>query len=144
MTAPRSVPRWDLLGGMLMTALIAVVSVLLMVTVHRHTVELGGIDWPTGLLLGAAFQLAASLFVWATTGTRIALVVLAAVWGLAVMPLTGPGVGGGVLMPAVVGDQMQYSGYAVQLLGVGIPFVVLAVITVLRRLRRGRPARPAA
>lgn len=144
MTSSGPLPRRDLLGGMLLTALLAVISVLLMVTVHRHTVELGGIDWPTGLLLGAAFQLAASLFVWATTGTRIALVVLAAVWGIAVMPLTGPGVGGGVLMPAVVGDQMQYSGYAVQLLGVGIPFAVLGVITVQRRRRRARSSRPAA
>ena len=124
----------DLLIGMLATAVLAVLSVLVMVTVHRHTVDLLGVRWPTGLLLGAAFQLAVSLFVWSATGTRAALIVLASVWGIAVMPLTGSGVGGGVLMPAEVGGQAQYGGYVVQLLGVGIPFLVLVAITVRGRL----------
>lgn len=132
-------PLRELIVGAVFSAVIAVISVLVMVTVHRHTVPLGGAHLPTGLLLGACFQIAASVLVWSVTGARASLVVLAAVWGLAVMPFAGRGAGGGILMPAVLGEQVQYSGVIVQLIGVGVPFAVLAVISLSAR-RRNRPA----
>lgn len=114
---------------------VAVVSVIVMVPTHRLSIDLGGLALPVGLLFGALFQTVASVFLWASTGSRLPVVLLACAWGLLVMPLAGTGPGGGVLMPAMLGDQMQYSGWIVQALGVFIPFIVCAVVTV-QRLRR--------
>lgn len=119
---------------------LAAVSVLLMVTTHRTTIEAAGIALPVGLLLGGAFQLAASIFLLAATGRRLPLVVLALAWALLVMPFTGTSVGGGVIMPGAIASTVQYAGWVVQLLGIGIPLVLLAGLWLrrMRRLTRGR------
>lgn len=120
-----------------MAVVLAVISVVLMISTHRVQVELLGVDWPVGLLFGAAFQVVTCVFLYAATGSRLPLLVLGSLWGILAMPMMGRGVGGGVLMPAVIGDQAQYSGWAVQGLGLAIPFAVAGLITVsrLRRLR---------
>lgn len=130
-----------------MAAVLAVVSALLMVTTHRQGVRVAGVALPTGLLLGAAFQLAASLFLLAATGRRLPLVVLAVLWCLVAMPFAGQSGGGSVLMPAELGGAVQPQGWIVQILGVAIPLVVLAVAWArqMRSLSRtsadGRPVR---
>ncbi|UYG16831.1 hypothetical protein BRM3_14715 [Brachybacterium huguangmaarense] len=119
---------------------LAAVSVLLMVTTHRTTAEVAGVDLPVGLVLGGAFQLAASVFLLAATGRRLPLVVLAFVWALLVIPFAGTGAGGGVLMPGSIAGRAQFSGWIVQFLGVGIPLVLAAIVWVrrIRRLTRAR------
>ncbi len=119
---------------------LAAVSVLLMVTTHRTTAEVVGLELPVGLVLGGAFQLAASVFLLAATGRRLPLVVLAVGWALLVIPFAGTGAGGGVMMPGSIAGTAQYSGWIVQILGVGIPLVLAAVVWVRRigRLTRGR------
>lgn len=118
----------------------AILSVALMTATHRLRLELGGVQLPAGLLFAAAYQLVTCLFLYAATGSRLPLVALGALWGMLVAPLSGRGAGGGVLMPAVIGEQVQYSGWVLQGLGVFGPFVVAGVITLLR-LRGGRGAR---
>lgn len=120
---------------------VSVISVILLVTTHRMRHELGGVELPTGLLFGGLFQIAACVFLWASTGARLPLIVMGSLWGLLAVPFLGRGVGGGVLMPAVVGDQPQYSGWIVQLVGVGVPFATALLITLIRRRRRRRPRR---
>jgi hypothetical protein len=116
-----------------MALVLTVVSVLLLITTHRMRLALGGVDLPVGLLFGGAFQILTCVFLYAATGSRLPLVVLGALWGLLAAPFLGRGAGGGVLLPAVIGEQAQFSGWIVQGLGVGIPFLVAAVITVVRR-----------
>lgn len=137
--APRGVdtePRAARLAQVAMAIVLAVISVGLLVTTHRVQLELLGVDWPVGLLFGAAFQVVTCVFLYAATGSRLPLVVLGALWGILAMPLMGRGVGGGVLMPAVIGEQAQYSGWIVQGLGLGIPFLVAGAITAARLRRR--------
>ncbi|MFC7373838.1 MULTISPECIES: hypothetical protein [unclassified Brachybacterium] len=117
-----------------MAIVLAVISVLLMVTTHRVRLEIGGVDWPAGLLFGGAFQVVACVFLYAATGSRLPVVVLGCLWGLLASPFLGRGAGGGVLMPAVISEQTQYSGWIVQGLGVAIPFAVALVVTLRRRL----------
>ena len=50
-------------------------------------------------------------------------------------PGPGESVGGGVLLPAVIGGVPQITGWIVQGLGLVIPFLLAAVITVVGRLR---------
>lgn len=111
---------------------LAVISVLLLVTIHRLELPVAGIDLPIGLVMGAVFQLAALLFLVASTGRRLPLVVLTAAWGALVIPFSGNGAGGGVLMPGALGDQIQYQGWIVQLIGVGVPLLVLVVMWAVR------------
>ncbi|EYT50140.1 hypothetical protein D641_0105005 [Brachybacterium muris UCD-AY4] len=120
---------------------IAVLSVVLLVTTHRVRLALGGVDLPAGLLFGTAFQVTACVFLYAATGSRLPLVVLGSLWGLLAMPFLGRGVGGGVLFPAVIGDQVQLSGWIVQGIGVLLPFAMALVITALRRRPGPRPSR---
>lgn len=115
--------------------ILAAISVLLLVTTHRLTVTVGGFGLPVGLLMGAVFQLAASLFLVASTGRRLPLIVLTAAWGTLVIPFAGNGAGGGVLMPGALGDQVQYQGWIVQLIGVGVPLAVLVVLWAVRMRR---------
>lgn len=105
---------------------LGVVSALLMVTTHRAGVDLLGVRVPTGLLLGAAFQVACCVFLLASMARLLPLLVLAATWCLAAAPFTGRSAGGGVVMPGSLGGHVQYQGWAVQILGVGIPLVVVA------------------
>lgn len=119
---------------------IAAISVMLMVTTHRAAFDVLGVRLPVGLLLGGLFQLAASVFLVSATGRRLPLVVLAAAWGVFVMPLAGTSAGGGVLMPGVLAGVVQYQGWIVQALGVGIPLLVLAVLWVTRMRALGRGA----
>lgn len=111
---------------------LAVVSVLLMITLHRFTVVTGGVTIPLGLIMGGLFQLAASVFLLSATGRRMPLVVLAGAWAALAMVFAGSSAGGGVLMPGQIGGAVQYQGWIVQALGVGIPLVVLAAAWVAR------------
>ena len=72
----------------------------------------------------------------AATGTRFPLLVLGALWGILATPFLGEGAGGGVLMPAEIAGQAQFSGWIVQGLGVGIPYLTALVITLAPRSRR--------
>lgn len=116
-------------------ALLSVISVVLLVPMHRLELDLLGIDLPVGLVFGFVFQLVASIFAYSSTGSRLPLVILGALWGLLVMPFAGRGIGGGVLMPAEMGEQTQYSGLLLQAIGVLTPFAVAGVITLIARKR---------
>lgn len=126
----------DRVAQVVMALILAVVSALVMVMIHRQGVEALGSTWPTGLLLGGVIQLAASTFLLASTGRRLPLVVLAVAWSLVAMPFAGQSAGGSVLMPAELGGAVQYQGWIVQLLGIAIPLLVLAAdwATRIRRL----------
>jgi hypothetical protein len=121
------------LGQAAMAVVLTVVSVLLLVTTHRLEVAVLGVDLPAGLLFGAAFQVVVCLFLWASTGTRFPLLVLGALWGLLAGPFLGEGAGGGVLMPAEIAGEVQLSGWVVQAIGIGIPFLVALALTLVRR-----------
>lgn len=123
-----------------LAVVIAILSVVLLVTTHRLRLALGWVDLPVGLLFGTAFQVTACVFLYAATGSRLPLVVVGSLWGLLAMPFLGRGVGGGVLFPAVIGDQVQLSGWIVQGIGVLLPFAMALVITALRRRPGPRPS----
>ncbi|MGO2192348.1 hypothetical protein ACT3SQ_16885 [Brachybacterium sp. AOP42-C2-15] len=118
-----------------MAVVLAIVSVLLMITLHRVELPVAGLRLPVGLLFGALFQVVTSVFLWAATGSRLPLLVLGSLWGLLAMPFLGEGLGGGVLMPAMLGTEPQYSGWVVQGLGLVIPFLIAGLITLVRRAR---------
>ena len=118
-----------------MGVVLTIVSVLLMITTHRMQLELLGIDLPAGLLFGALFQVVVTVFLYASTGSRLPLVVVGSLWALVAIPFLGNGAGGGVLMPAVIAGKAQYSGWIVQGLGLVIPFLVAGGITVAGRAR---------
>lgn len=117
-----------------MAIVLAIASVLLMLTTHRMELELLGVELPAGLLFGAVFQVVTCLFLWGATGSRFPLLVLGGLWGMLATPFLGESVGGGVLLPAVIADVPQVSGWIVQGLGVAIPFLVAGVITLARGL----------
>lgn len=118
-----------------MGALLGIVSALLMVTCHRLSLDVAGLELPIGLILGAVLQTACCVFLLASTGRRLGVVVLAVVWFLVALPFAGQSAGGGVLMPAAIGEEVQYQGWAVQILGIGIPLLALAACWV-QRIRR--------
>lgn len=115
-----------------MAVVLAIISVLLLITTHRVELGLFGVQLPAGLVFGAVFQVVACVFLWSATGSLMPLVVLGSLWGLLATPFLGRGVGGGVLLPAQIAEQPQYSGWIVQLLGIGIPFAIAALITLVR------------
>ena len=115
-----------------MAVVLAIISVLLLITTHRAELVVAGVHLPAGLLFGAVFQAVACVFLWSATGSRMPLVVLGSLWGLLATPFLGRGVGGGVLLPAVIAEQPQYSGWIVQILGIAIPFAIAALITLVR------------
>ena len=115
-----------------MAVVLAIISVLLLITTHRVELGLFGVQLPAGLVFGAVFQVVACVFLWSATGSRMPLVVLGSLWGLLATPFLGRGVGGGVLLPAEIAEQPQYSGWIVQILGIGIPFAIAALITLVR------------
>lgn len=115
---------------------VAVVSVLLLVTMHRLQLTVAGVDLPVGLVFGAVFQFAASTFLWAATGARLPVVVLGCIWGLMVLPFAGTSPGGGVLMPAVIAQKAQISGWIVQGIGIVVPFVFLGIQHLASRRTR--------
>lgn len=117
---------------------VSILSVALLVTTHRLRMDVAGVELPLGLLFGTLFQVTACVFLYASTGSRLPLGVLGSLWGLLAMPFLGRGVGGGVLFPAAIGAQVQYSGWIVQGIGVLLPFVIIGVITLLRNRRRRR------
>ncbi|EWS80709.1 hypothetical protein [Brachybacterium phenoliresistens] len=119
-----------------LAGVLAAISVGLLVSLHRLQVDVGVVRIPAGLLLGVLFQGAASIFLISVTGSRLPAAVLAAAWGIMVMPFAGRGAGGGVLMPAVIAEQAQYAGWIVQGIGVLVPFAVIAGETVRRRRSR--------
>lgn len=118
-----------------MAVVLTVISVLLLVTTHRLEITLLGVELPAGLLFGALFQVTTCGFLWAATGSRFPLLVLGCLWGVLAMPFLGESAGGGVLMPAVLGDVPQYSGWIVQGIGLVIPFLFAGMLTVARRRR---------
>ncbi|WP_232820367.1 hypothetical protein [Brachybacterium sp. YJGR34] len=130
-----AVPLGTRLTQVAMAVVLTLISAPLMLTTHRLRIEVLGLDLPAGLLFGALFQVLVCVFLYAATGSRLPLVVLGALWGLVASPFLGRGAGGGVMLPAVIDEQVQYAGWIVQVLGVGIPFLVAAAITVARRLR---------
>jgi len=122
-------------GQAAMAIVLAIVSVLLLVTTHRVELSVLGADLPAGLLFGAAFQVVVCLFLWAATGTRFPLLVLGALWGLLAAPFLGRGAGGGVLFPAEIAGQAQLSGWIVQGVGILVPFAMALLLTVASRRR---------
>lgn len=124
----------------LLGLLLAAVSLALMISTHRVHVDLFTISWPVGLVFGAVLQLAASIFLLSSGGSRLPLLVFLIAWGMGTALFAGTGAGGGVLMPAVIEDRIQFSGWIVQGLGILIPLAVLGVDLVLR-LRRTAPRR---
>ncbi|WP_246955882.1 hypothetical protein [Brachybacterium sp. Marseille-Q7125] len=124
-----------------MAVVLTIISVLLMVTTHRVSVDVAGLTLPVGLLFAAVLQVVICVFLWAASGARLPLLVVGMLWGLLATPFLGRGAGGGVLFPAQIGDQVQYSGLVVQALGILIPFIVAAVVSIgaRRRARRTRP-----
>ena len=125
-----------------MALVLTVISVLLMITLHRLRVDVGEVQLPAGLLLGALFQVLTCIFLYTATGSRVPLLVVGCLWGLVAAPFLGTGRGGGVLLPAVIAETPQYSGWIVQGLGILIPFLVATVITVRRRRRDAEPMTP--
>ena len=124
------------LGQAAMAVVLTIVSVPLLLTTHRVELAVLGADLSAGLLFGAAFQVVVSLFLWAATGTRFPVLVLGALWGLAAAPFLGQGAGGGVLLPAELAGQVQLSGWIVQGIGIGVPFLVVLAMTLVGRGRR--------
>ncbi|SLM98531.1 hypothetical protein FM106_16095 [Brachybacterium faecium] len=118
-----------------MAIVLAIVSVLLLLTTHRMQLAVLGVELPVGLLFGAAFQTLTCVFLWAATGSRFPLLVLGCLWGVLATPFLGEGAGGGVLLPAVIADVPQLSGWIVQGIGLIIPFLVVGLLTVVGRAR---------
>lgn len=118
-----------------MAVVIAVISVLFLITTHRMRLDLGPVQVPTGLLLGLLFQVTACVFLVASTGARLPLLLLGSLWGLIAGPFLGRGAGGGVLVPAVVAEQTQYAGWIVQGIGILVPFAAALMVTLRRRRR---------
>lgn len=116
-----------------MAIVLAIASVLLMLTTHRMEVALLGVDLPVGLVFGAALQIVICVFLWSATGSRFPLLVLGGLWGMLATPFLGESVGGGVLLPAVVAEVPQLSGWIVQGLGILIPFLMAGLFTLLER-----------
>lgn len=132
--AVRAVPerRGGWVSNALSGAALAIISILLVIPAHRLSLDAGGVPIPLGLILGALFQLLASVALWATTGSRLPTLVFGCVWGLLAIPFAGAGRGGGLLMPATIAGQAQYSGLLIQAIGVFVPLAVVAALTVLR------------
>ena len=124
------------LGQAAMAVVLTIVSVPLLLPTPRVELAVLGADLPAGLLFGAAFQVVVSMFLWAATGTRFPVLVLGALWGLAAAPFLGQGAGGGVLLPAELAGQVQLSGWIVQGIGIGVPFLVVLAMTLVGRGRR--------
>lgn len=116
-----------------MAIVLAIASVLLMLTTHRMEVALLGVGLPVGLVFGAALQIVICVFLWSATGSRFPLLVLGGLWGMLATPFLGESVGGGVLLPAVVAEVPQLSGWIVQGLGILIPFLMAGLFTLLER-----------
>lgn len=136
-TDPRSVLGVRL-GQAAMAVVPAALSVVIMIAVHRLHVDLLGVRIPLGLILGAFYQIVTCTFLYGVTGSRLPLAVLGSLWGVFAVPFLGSGAGGGVLMPGAIGDQVQYAGWIVQLLGIGIPFAGALLITLVARRRSAR------
>jgi hypothetical protein len=116
------------IGQLVLAVVVCAVSLFLLIPLHRVGIDLGGVQLPVGLAFGLVLQVVASVFLWAATGAYLPVIVLACLWGIGVMPFAGNGAGGGVLMPAALGDRLQLQGWVVQGIGVLVPFVVLLVI----------------
>ena len=123
------------IGQAAMAVVLTLVSVPLLLTTHRLELTVLGADIPAGLLFGAVFQVVVSLFLWAATGSRLPVLVLGALWGLVASPFLGRGAGGGVLLPAEIAGEAQLSGWIVQGIGIGIPFLVALAVTLASRGR---------
>lgn len=120
----------------LMALVLAAISVMLLLATHRLEVTLLGIDLPAGLAFGVLFQIVISVFLWSSTGTLLPVLVLGCLWGMLATPFLGEGAGGGVMLPAMLGDVPQYQGWIVQGIGMGVPFLVAGVIALAARRRR--------
>ncbi|WP_058235415.1 hypothetical protein [Devriesea agamarum] len=134
--------RVSLLAQVVLGAVTGALSVTFMVLIHRSSVDILGVTIPLGLIIGAVFQLFTALFLGMATGHKLPLVVHGVVWGLLFMPFSGPGLGGGVLIPASIQDVFQWQAIAVQVLGLGIPFGAAALMWVraIHRIQRQRRA----
>lgn len=123
----------------LMALVLSAISVMLLLTTHRLEVTVLGVDLPAGLAFGALFQVVISVFLWSSTGSLLPVLVLGCLWGMLATPFLGEGAGGGVMLPAMLGDVPQYAGWIVQGIGMGVPFLVAGVIALAARwLRQGR------
>lgn len=143
-TDRRSRPRLgEKVSEIALAAVLAVVSALFMVTCHRVTHDIAGVQVLTGLAAGMLMQFACCVLLLTTTGRRFGLVVLAVVWALVVLPFAGQGAGGSVLMPAALAGDTQLRSWAAQISGVLIPCLVLVVLWIgrMRTLVRARSSR---
>jgi hypothetical protein len=123
-------------GQVVLALILTVVSVLVLVPVHRLSLDVAGVAVPAGLVFAVLFQIVASVFLWASTGSRLPILLLGCLWGLAVIPFAGSGAGGGALLPAALGEQLQVSSYLIQGIGVLVPLLVALVITLVGRRKR--------
>lgn len=126
----------DVLAG----AGLGVLSGFVLVGVHRMSVSVGGIDIPWGLVFGAVFQIVGCVLLVALSGRKLPLAVFALVFALLSMVFAGTSAGGGVLMPGEIAGVVQWQGWAVQIMGVVIPCLVVALVWArqIRALARAR------
>ncbi|CAM4124942.1 MULTISPECIES: hypothetical protein [Helcobacillus] len=149
MTAqPPSAPRRPLerIAQFATGAVLGVLSAFVLIGMHRVSAEIGGVTVPWGLAFGALFQVVACVLVVAWFDAKLPLIILAAVFALLALMFSGPSPGGGILMPAEVNGEAQYSGWLIQLIGVLIPLIAAAglwavQIAALRRAHE-HSARP--
>lgn len=119
---------------------LGVVSGFVLVGVHRMSVSLGGVELPWGLLFGAVFQIVGCVLLIALSGRKLPLAVFALVFAAMSMLFAGTSAGGGVLMPGEIAGVAQWQGWAVQIMGVLIPCLAIALVWArqIRALARGR------
>lgn len=138
--APRTaVPAPDLAARLMQCVLagvLAAICVGFQVALHRWQLDAAGLVLPVGLVLGALLETVSCVLLVAVAGSRVPVAVLACAWGIMVMPFAGRGIGGGVLMPAVIEGQAQYSGWILQAVGVLVPVAVILGETLRRRRAR--------
>ena len=119
-------------------ALIGVLAALVLVGMHRVSADIGGVSVPWGLLFGAVFMIVASVLLTAWFEAKLPLGMLAFVFALLALLFAGESPGGGVLMPAQIAGEKQWTGWAVQIIGVAIPLVAAGIVWVrqIRSLHR--------
>ncbi len=120
----------QLLAGAVLGALTAFV----LVGMHRVSADIGGVSIPWGLLFGAVFMAVASILLTAWFEAKLPLGILALVFAMLALMFAGQSPGGGVLMPAQVAGQVQWTGWAVQLIGVLIPLAAAGLVW-MRQIR---------
>lgn len=122
-------------------AVTGAVAAVVMILQHRTSVAVAGTELPIGLVLGGLLNLLLCIWVRIAARSGTAVIVHLIVWGLVFMVFAQPGAGGGVLVPLEVGGVPQVEAIALQVLGVGVPLLVLLGARLLRRRSAHRDRR---